>query len=66
MAKVEESKPKQVKIGQKTVDCIFIGYAKNNSAYWFLVPESNIQNVHENTIINLRIVYFLKTRRNKT
>ena len=25
--------PKKVKIGPKTVDCVFIGYAHNSSAY---------------------------------
>lgn len=27
--------PKKIKIGSKTVDCIFIGYAINNNAYRF-------------------------------
>jgi len=27
---------KKVKIGHKTMDYIFIGYAYNSSAYWFL------------------------------
>ena len=31
LAKVGVSKPKQVKIGPKTIDCIFIGYANNSS-----------------------------------
>ena len=33
LAKVAIPKPKKVKIGLKTVDCIFIGYAQNSSAY---------------------------------
>ena len=35
LAKVQVPKPKRVKIGPKTVDCIFIGYARNSSAYRF-------------------------------
>ena len=37
LAKVAVPTPKKVKIGPKTVDCIFIGYAHNSSAYRFLV-----------------------------
>ena len=42
LAKVAIPAPKKVKIGPKTVDCIFIGYAQNSSAYRFLVHESKI------------------------
>ena len=37
LAKVKAPLPKQVKIGPKTVDCIFIGYAHHSNAYRFLV-----------------------------
>nr|GEV58927.1 retrotransposon protein, putative, Ty1-copia subclass [Tanacetum cinerariifolium] len=40
LAKVDVPAPKAQKIGPKYVDCIFIGYAKNNSAYRFIVYES--------------------------
>ncbi|KAL6331736.1 hypothetical protein AAG906_016732 [Vitis piasezkii] len=43
LAKVAVPPPKKVKIGPKTIDCIFIGYAHNSNAYRFLVYESNIQ-----------------------
>ena len=46
--------PKKVKIGRKTVDCIFIGYAHNGTAYRFLVHESNISGIHKNTIMETR------------
>lgn len=46
--------PKKVKIGPKTVDCIFIGYAHTSSAYWFLEYESEISNIHKNTIMESR------------
>ena len=37
LAKVEVPIPKKVKIGPKTADCVFIGYAHNSSAYRFLI-----------------------------
>ena len=43
--------PKKIKIGQKTIDCVFIGYAHNSSAYRFLIHKSYIPYMHENRII---------------
>ena len=54
LAKVGVSKPKQVKIEPKTIDCIIIGYANNSSAYCFLVHKSEIFYIHEDTIIEFR------------
>ena len=51
LEKVQVPKPKQVKIGPKTIDCIFIGYANNSKAYRFLVYKSEIPDIHSNTII---------------
>ena len=51
LVKVVVPPPKKVKIGPKTVDCIFIRYAHNSSAYRFLVHESNITDIHKNTIM---------------
>ena len=51
LAKVQVPKPKQVKIGPKTIDCIFIGYANHSKAYRFLVYKSEIPDIHSNTII---------------
>ena len=47
-------KPKKVKVGPKTIDCVFIGYAQNSNAYHFLVHKSEIPNIHVNTIIESR------------
>ncbi|XP_073272593.1 uncharacterized protein [Primulina huaijiensis] len=47
LAKVEIPKPKQERIGPQTVDCIFIGYAHNSSAYRFIVHKS--ENAEMNT-----------------
>ena len=52
--------PKKVKIGPKTIDCIFIGYAHNSVAYRFLVHESNISDIHKNTIMESRNASFFE------
>ena len=52
--------PKKVKIGPKTVDCVFIGYAHNSSAYWFLIHKSDIPYMHVNTIIESRNASFFE------
>ena len=60
LTKVVLQKPKQVKIGPKTIDCIFIGYANNSSAYHFLVHKSSIPDIHEDTIIESRNASFFE------
>ena len=52
--------PKIVKIEPKTIDCIFIGYAHNNTTYQFLVHESNIQDIHKNKIMESRNASFFE------
>ena len=44
--------PKKRKIGSKTFDCMFIGYASNNAAYRFLVLKSDV--LECNTIIKTK------------
>ena len=51
LAKVGVPKPKQVNIGPKIIDCIFIGYANNRNAYRFFIHKSGIPDLHEDTII---------------
>ena len=51
LAKVAVPIPKKVKIGPKTVDCVFIGYAHNSSAYFFLIHKLEIIDMLANTII---------------
>ena len=60
LAKVAVPPPKNVKIGPKTIDCIFIGYAHNSAPYRFLVHESNISDIHKNTIMELRNASFFE------
>ena len=49
-----------MKLGPKTIDCIFIGYAHNSTAYQFLFHESNIPDIHKNTIMDSRNTSFFE------
>ena len=60
LAKVAVLTPKKVKIGPKIVDCIFIGYAQNSSAYRFLVYKFEILDIHKNTIMESRNASFFE------
>ncbi|PHU21498.1 hypothetical protein BC332_06605 [Capsicum chinense] len=51
LAKVQVPMPKRVKIGPKTMDCIFIGYAKSSKVCRFLVHKSKHPDINENTVI---------------
>ena len=48
------------KIGPKTIDCVFIGYAHNSSAYRFLVHKYDIPDIHGNTFIESREATFFE------
>ena len=60
LAKVVGPPPKKVKIVPKNIDCIFIGYAHNSTAYQFLVHDSNILNIHKNMFMESRNASFFK------
>ena len=60
LAKVAVPNPKKVKIGPKIIDCVFIGYAHNSSAYRFLIHKSDIPDIHVNTIIESRNASFFE------
>ena len=60
LAKAVVPTPKKAKIGPKTVDCLFVGYAQNSSAYQFLVYKSEILNIHKNTIMESRNASFFE------
>lgn len=51
LAKVWVPLPKKTKLGPKTVDCAFIGYANNGAVFRFLIVKSKIVDVHVNTIL---------------
>ena len=42
------------------MNCIFIGYSDNSSAYWFLIHKSEVLDMHENTIIEFKNAYFFE------
>ncbi|GKA04855.1 retrotransposon protein, putative, ty1-copia subclass [Tanacetum coccineum] len=60
LAKVAVPAPKAQKIGPKSVDCIFIGYAKNSSAYRFIVHESKNPDIQKNTVMESRNASFFE------
>ena len=51
LAKVQVPLSKRTKLGPKTIDCVFIGFANNSAAYRFLVIKSEILDIQVNTII---------------
>ena len=51
----------RVKIGSKTVDCLFIGYAWNSNVCQFLVHQFDNPEVHVHTITESDNAEFLKT-----
>ncbi|KAD4179829.1 hypothetical protein E3N88_28420 [Mikania micrantha] len=60
LAKVVVPPPKVQRIGPKTVDCVFIGYAHHSSAYRFLVYDSKNPEIHNNTIMESRNASFFE------
>ncbi|GKA13013.1 hypothetical protein Tco_0692559 [Tanacetum coccineum] len=62
LSKVAILAPKAQKIGPKTVDCVFIGYDHNSSAYRFLVHELKNHEIHKNTIMESRNASVLNPR----
>ena len=50
LAKVIIPEPKKRKLGPKTIDCMFIGYAHNSATYRFLVLKNNSNLFDANTI----------------
>ena len=51
LAKVQIPFPKRTKLGPKTIDYVFIGFARNSAAYRFLIINSDISDINVNTII---------------
>ena len=51
LAKVNVPIPKKRKLGPKTVDCVFLGYAFHSIGYRFLVVKSEVPDMHVGTIM---------------
>ena len=62
LAKVAILLPKRTKLGPKTIDCVFIGYAKNSNTYRFLVVESKNPYIDKNNILESRDAEFFETK----
>ena len=58
--KVNVPIPKKRKLGPKTVDCVFLGYAQRSIAYRFLVVKSEVPDVHVDTIMESRDAIFFE------
>src|SRR5438128_3723336 len=51
LAKVNVPIPKKRKLGPKTVDCVFLGYAFHSIGYRFFIVKSEVPDMHVGTII---------------
>jgi hypothetical protein len=51
LAKVNAPMNKKRKLGPKTVDCVFLGFAIHSVGYIFLIINSEVPNVNVGTII---------------
>src|SRR3954468_16960710 len=51
LAKVNIPIPKKRKLGPKTVDCVFLGYAFHSIGYRFLIVKSEVSDMHVGTIM---------------
>jgi hypothetical protein len=60
LAKVNVLISKKRKLGPKTLDCVFLGYAHHSIAYRFLVLKSEAPDMHMDTIFKSRDTTFLK------
>ena len=60
LAKVGIPEPKRKKIGPKTVDAIFVGYSLDSNTYRFLVINSEISEITNNTLIESRDATFFE------
>lgn len=58
---VKVPEPKRKKLGERGIECIFIGYAQNSKAYRFMVIEPN-DLISVNTVIESRDAIFDETR----
>jgi hypothetical protein len=56
LAKVNVPINKKHKLGPKTMDCVFLGYAHHSIAYIFLVIKSEVPDMHVDTFLESRDV----------
>ncbi|GJT02072.1 DNA polymerase zeta catalytic subunit-like protein [Tanacetum coccineum] len=65
LEKVQIPLVKRTKLRPKTVDCVYLGPAKNSVAHRFLVYKSNVEDISNNTIIEYVLQENVKPRRSK-
>ena len=58
LAKVNVPIAKKRKLGPKTIDCVFLGYAFHSVGYRFLIIKSGVPDIHVGTIMESRDVTF--------
>jgi hypothetical protein len=62
LAKVNVPINKKCKLGPKTVDCVFLGYAIHSVGYRFLIINSEVSNLHVGTIIESKDAIFFENK----
>jgi hypothetical protein len=60
LAKMNVPITKKRKLGSKTVDCIFLGYAIHSVGYRFLIVKSGVPDMHVGTIMESRDATFFE------
>src|SRR5438128_11725249 len=60
LAKVNVPIPKKRKLGPKTVDCVFLGYAFHSIGYRFFIVKSEVPDMHVGTIMESNDVTFFE------
>nr|AAP54028.1 retrotransposon protein, putative, Ty1-copia subclass [Oryza sativa Japonica Group] len=60
LAKVNVPIVKKRKLGPKTVDCVFLGYAIHSVGYRFLIVNSGVPDMHAGTIFESRDAIFFE------
>ena len=60
LAKVNVPIAKKRKLGPKTVDCVFLGYAFHSIGYRFLIVKSGVPDMHVGTILESRDATFFE------
>nr|AAV44166.1 putative polyprotein [Oryza sativa Japonica Group] len=60
LAKVNVPIAKKRKLGPKTVDCVFLGYAIHSVGYRFLIVNSGVPDMHAGTILESRDATFFE------
>ena len=60
LAKVNVPIAKKRKLGPKTIDCVFLGYAFHSVGYRFLIFKSEVLDMHVGTIMESRDVTFFE------